>query len=100
MEHIPEEYERGRQESLQDIALSSPKLFWQTRGSWGELLTQLMVDRFAVAVVHISDITWSAKASYQDGYNSVTKEHICKVYGGESYRDVFDEVDKYRTLQY
>ena len=94
------EYDRGENESLGDIAAGSPKLYWQTRSSWGELLSTLMADRFNVEVIHTSDMTTSAEMDYENGYNAVTTRHIDLTFGVGSFQCVLDEVEDYRKLHY
>lgn len=96
----PKEYDRGQHDSRADIEAGSPKLFWPTRGSWGDLLTRLMQERYGVIVEHISDITTYAEVSYRKGYNDVTEMHIDDTYGNGSFSDVLEEIDIYRARIY
>jgi hypothetical protein len=100
MEHIPEDFDRGQRDSVADIATGTPKLYWQTRGRWGEFLTQLMVERFGVAVKHTSDITTAAEVSYRRGYNDATRSHIDQTYGQGAYDAAMEEVDRFRMAHY
>jgi hypothetical protein len=100
MELIAEEVELGRKQSAEDIAAGSPRLFWGTRGAWGKFLTQLMAERFAVTVEHISDITTHAESSFRSGYNDFTREYIDQQNGSGSYQSVMDEVHRFRNEYY
>jgi len=62
-------FEPGARQATANIASDRPKLFWQTRGSWGELLTRLMAQRLSITVQHTSDLITLADKSYWDGYN-------------------------------
>lgn len=95
-----DEYERGKKQCENDITNGHPQLFWQTRGSWGEILTRLMLERFQVAVEHISDMTTIQLDSYREGYNEITVSYINHKYGLGAYQRVLDEVKQYRTEQY
>ena len=57
------------------------RYFFQTRGSWGEKFTELMRNRFRVEVIHVSDMTWDAKSSYEQGYNATIKSHLDQKFG-------------------
>jgi hypothetical protein len=100
MDHIPEEFDRGQCDGETAIAAGAPRLFWQTRGRWGELFTRLMSKRFGVLVQHISDLTTSREVSYRDGYNEATKAHVEEKFGAGSFQAVLDEVDEYRKQSY
>lgn len=100
MENIPEEFRRGQSDSLAAVASGTPKLFWQTRGRWGEYFTQLMHDRYGVNVEHISDITTEAESSYRGGYNEVTKNHIDEKFGEGTFAKVLEEIRAYRERYY
>jgi hypothetical protein len=99
-ELIAEEYERGKKQSESDIAGGAPRLFWQTRGAWGNYMTQLFADRFHVTVEHISDITSMPEISFRTGYNSITKAHIDEHFGPASYQTAMSEVDRFRKEYY
>ncbi len=94
------EFQRGVREAEADIARERCRLFFQTRGSWGERFTDLMRDRFGVQVVHISDITWDAKTSYERGYNSTVRSHIDATHGAGSYDSAWQEIQAYRQESY
>lgn len=100
MTHIPAEVDRGRRESEADISRGNGKLLWQTRGSWGELLTRLMQQRFGIQVEHIDCFTHAAITSYRRGYNEATQRHIDNQFGVGSFQAVLDEVEKYRQETY
>jgi hypothetical protein len=100
METIREEYDRGKAASAGDIALGSPRLYWQTRGAWGEFLTRLMAERFSVAVEHISDITTKAERSFRSGYNDATAAYIDENHGTGSYLAAIKAVDQFRQEYY
>ena len=90
MDHIPKEFDRGKLDSGADHMAGCPKLYWQTRGSWGDRLTELMRDRFGVAVQHISDITYDEEVSYRRGYNEATSAYIDEKFGAGTYQAVLD----------
>jgi hypothetical protein len=95
-----EQVDRGRAESARDIKQGSPKLFWGTRGSWGEFMARLMAERFAVSVVHIDCFTSVEKQSFEHGYNAATAAHIDATFGDGAYQAALDEVEAYRQQQY
>lgn len=99
MNPMEAEYERGKQAGVAGIACGRPQLYWQTRGSWGELLTKLMADRFSVVVQHTSDIASSAEVSYRSGYNSAIAEWVNRKFGEDSFESVLSEVGRYREQQ-
>lgn len=100
MELDAAEFSRGQQQAAADIAADCPKLYWQTRGSWGELLTRLMAERFHVAVQHTSDIATQAERSFHAGYNQATTAYIDQRFGDGSFQSVLDEIAQYRDSQY
>jgi hypothetical protein len=100
MNTIREDYDNGKLQSEADIAQDSPRLYWGTRGAWGEFFTQLMAERFSVVVEHISDITTTAQSSYHSGYNSVTEAYIDEKYGAGSFQAAIDEVEQFRLEYY
>ena len=59
-----------------------------------------MRDRFGVQVVHVSDITWDAKKSYEQGYNSTVESHIDAKHGAGSYDRAWQEIQAYRQESY
>jgi hypothetical protein len=99
MERVEAEYERGKQAGSAAIESGRPQLYWQTRGSWGELLTKLMADRFSVAVQHTSDMTTQAEVSFRSGYNSAVAEWIDRKFGEGAYQAVLNDVEQYRDQQ-
>jgi hypothetical protein len=90
------EHQRGIDEAQNDIAAESCRLFFQTRGRWGELLTTLMRNRFQVEVIHTSDITSDGQRSYQEGYNSTVTMHLDSKFGQGSFDRTWEEVQEYR----
>lgn len=100
LQRIPEQFDKGFHESLADTAAGSPKLYWQTRGSWGELLIQRMADRFGISVQPISDMTSARELSYQSGYNEAIKSHIARTFGQDSFSCVLNEVEAHRVETY
>lgn len=100
MDHIHVEFDRGQRDSQAAIAAGAPRLFWQIRGTWGELLSHQMSERFGVFVEHISDITTEREVSYHHGYNEATKAHVDEKIGAGSFQAVLDEVDEYRKQSY
>ena len=93
------EFERGEQDSRAAMACGSPQLFWQTRSSWGVLMTEIMSTRFNVTVTHISDMTTHALDSYREGYNRVTRSYVDETFGVGSFQGVLDEVMRFRLDQ-
>jgi hypothetical protein len=100
MDWIAEEYDRGSQQALVDIASGCPKLYWQTRGSWGKLFVQLMANRFAVAVQQTFDLTSRENMSFEVGYNEAIAAYVDRSFGTGSYNQVLDEVEQFRDDQY
>jgi len=99
-EPIREQYELGRRQSADDIAAGRTTLFFQTRGRWGEFLTQRMAEKFGVKVEHTSDLVTEAQVSFWAGYNDETKAHVDRTFGPNSFQEVLDETDRFRTQHY
>ena len=89
-------YQRGVTDAQADITAKACRLFWGTRGRWGELFTELMQRRFGVQVVHISDITSTGEWSYQRGYNETIKSHVDSEFGAGSFERAWNEIREYR----
>jgi hypothetical protein len=100
MELIEHEYERGCKDGAVDIANGSPTLFWQTRGVWGDFLTQRMAEQFGICVEHTSDLTTAAQISYRAGYNEAVKSQVEKQFGNGSFQAVLTEVERFREELY
>ena len=100
METETDAYKRGKRQSELDVALGCPRLFWGTRGSWGELLTRLMAERFQVSVEHVGCISTEAQRAYERGYNKSTSTYIDQTYGKGAFQEVMDEVTRYREESY
>jgi len=94
------EYQRGVTDAEADIAAKSYRLFWQTRGAWGDFFTELMQQRFAVHVVHTSDMTTYEELSHQSGYNDAVVAHLDNQFGAGSFQRACDEVKAYREAGY
>jgi hypothetical protein len=92
-------YQRGATDAQADIAAKACRLFWQTRGAWGELFT-LMHRRFGVKVVHTSDLTSTPELSYHQGYNDTIKFHLEHEFGANSFDCAWNEVREYRVESY
>lgn len=90
------EYQHGVIEAQSDIAEGRCRLFWQTRGAWGDRFTDLMRVRFAVQVVHTSDLTSESKQSYEEGYNGVVTSHLDQTFGIGAFERTWGEVEEYR----
>ena len=95
-----QQYRRGLTEAESDIAAGECRLFWQARGSWGELLTTVMRDRFDVQVVHTSDICTEGQRSYWYGYNSTVKAYLDGRFGAGAYKQTLDDVERHRQEVY
>ena len=91
------EFQRGVRDAQADIAAGAGRLFFQTRGAWGELFTELMRKRFCIQVVHVSDMTWEAKVSYEDGYNGTIKAHLKATFGAGAFDRTWKEVDDFHA---
>ena len=100
MEYDADECERGAKDAAADIEAGHPKLYYGTRGRWGEFLTELMDKRFGVTVVHASDITNTAEMSYQRGYNDAVRSSIDQHFGEGIYQAAMEEVDQFRQRYY
>ena len=87
-------------ECEQDISNGRYQFFWQTRSLWGEYMTNIMLDRFNIAVIHTSDITSRDQASFRQGYNERLTEHIDAKYGDGSIKNTLDDVQAYRKKIY
>lgn len=100
METETDAYQRGIGESELDIAVGCPRLYWGTRGGWGELLTRLMHERFQVTVEHVGCISTVAERAYRRGYNETTSAYIDRTFGEGAFQEVVDEVTRYRVESY
>ena len=94
------EYQRGVREAESDIANDACRLFIQTRGSRGRRLTDIMRDGYAVEVVHISDVTWDARLSFEEGYNSTIIAHLDTLYGAGTWDRIWAENQAFRREVY
>ncbi len=74
-------YQRGISEAQDDIAKGNCRLFIQTRGSWGRRLTEIMRDGYGIEVVHVSDMTWESKSSFEEGYNTTIFAYLDAKHG-------------------
>ena len=100
MDINPIEVARGRAQCFADIASGQAKLFWQTRGGWGEFMAALMRKRFDVFVEHIGCSTDRDKHSFVSGYNDATIEHIHRTFGSGAFQVALDEVESFREHEY
>jgi hypothetical protein len=96
IEQASDDYDRGGQDARQDIAGGFPKLYWPTRGSWGELLAQAMAERFGVRVEHIGDMRTESQSAYWRGYNDMVTAHIAERFGAGTFQAVMSEVERFR----
>jgi hypothetical protein len=93
-------FQNGVNDAQADIAAKRCRLFWQTRGSWGDMFTARMQERFNVQVIHISDTTSERDSSYRDGYNCTIKSHLDATFGSGSFDRAWDEIQQYRQETY
>ena len=93
-------YERGELDARSDIAVNKCRLFWGTRGAWGERFTELMRERFGVEVVHSGCFTSDDKSSYEQGYNKTIQAHLGDIFGAGSFERAWQEIEDYRLEQY
>ncbi|QDV50980.1 hypothetical protein [Gimesia fumaroli] len=100
MEAETDAYKQGKRQSELDVAQGCPRLYWGTRGSWGELLTRLMAERFQVTVQHVGCISTESQRAYERGYNKITSEYIDRTFGEGAFQEVMDEVTRYREESY
>jgi hypothetical protein len=95
-----ESAERGKREASNDIAAHRPRLFWATRGSWGQLLCEIMKSRFGIEVEHIDCFTSDEKESFEAAYNETVIAYIDATFGERSYEQALEEVTRFRDEQY
>lgn len=100
MELNPAEKQRGKLECENDIANGTFHFFWQTRGKWGEFMTEILLERFNVVIVHTSCFTTSDIHSYRRGYNDRMTEYVDAKFGPDSMKNAMDEIQTYRKKIY
>ena len=100
MEINPAEKHRGRCECESDIENGMLQFFYQTRGKWGEYMTETMQKRFNIAVVHTSCFTTVDLRSYRLGYNERMTEYIDEKHGPKTMEKTMDEIHTYRKKIY
>ncbi|MCA9218506.1 MAG: hypothetical protein KDB27_35800 [Planctomycetales bacterium] len=100
MEIVPSEQDRGRAECEADIAIGRLRLFYQTRGAWGDYMANLLNERFDIMVVHTSDMTTAAESSFQAGYNQRMAEYVNATYGASSFESAMEDVETFRMQRY
>lgn len=93
-------FQTGVADAEADLAGGRSRYFAGTRGSWGEFFSQIMRERFGVAVVHIDCFTWEEKRSYEAGYNQTILSHLAARFGSEAFDRTWQEVQEYRQEQY
>ena len=93
-------FENGVNDAQADIAAGRRRLFWQTRGSWGDLFVVRMQERFSSQVIHVSDMVSADELAYQDGYNCTIKSNIDLIFGSGSFDRTWDEIQRYRQETY
>jgi len=89
-------WDKGREESLADIAAGNAKLFWQTRSFWGRYMTKLFAERFNVEVVHRDCVTTQEQTAFQGGYNRATADDVDATFGVGAYQSALDDVEAHR----
>lgn len=94
------EFQLGVDEARADIKAGAMRYFFQSRGSWGEKLTELMRDRFSIQVIHVSDITRDAKKSYEQGYNTTIESYLNEKFGPDAFGSTWAEVKAFRQADY
>jgi hypothetical protein len=100
MEVVAAEWDRGRAECESDIGNGRLRFYWQTRGAWGEYMTNLMAERFRLQVIHTGDITNAAESSFHTGYNERMLEHINSIFGVGSLELALADVEAFRLRRY
>ena len=95
-----EHLKRGLQQAESEIAAGRPRLYWNTRGGWGELFTELMSNRFGVVVEHVGDMTTANKRAFEEGNNSTVKSFIGSKFGEDAFQRILDEIEAYRQSTY
>ena len=63
-------------------------------------MTALMNERFAIQVIHTSDMITAAQMSFENGYNERMSEHINATFGDESIETALEDVKAFRERQY
>ena len=92
--------EKGRTDATRDIEAACPRLFWGTRGDWGNFFVELFCSRFGVKVEHADCFAWPGLHSYREGYNSTVIAHIDDKYGSGAYDKAREEVSRFRQDSY
>ena len=100
LEHIQEDYDRGRAQAKMDLETGLRKIYVQTRGAWGNFLFDLMQERYGIFVEHANDMTTESQLSYEGGYNSVLTDYVESSNGEHTMTRIWDEVDAFRNDQY
>ena len=93
-------FQRGVTDARADIGTGASRYFAGTRGSWGQMFTRLVRERFGVEVVHIDCFTDEERSSYEAGYNGTIVSHLSHRFGAGAFDRVWEEVQEYRQEQY
>jgi len=94
------DFDLGVTQCEEDVQGNVFRLYWQTRSSWGEYMTEIFAERFCVDVFHTSDLTTTAQSSFHAGYNSRIKQHIDEKFGLGAFDAAMDDVTSFRTERY
>jgi hypothetical protein len=99
-ETSPVAFERGRTEAVREIEAGRPRLFWGTRGAWGQFFEDLFRSRYGVKVEHTDCFADSELLSYREGVNSTVIAHIDGKYGAGTFDRARAEVEHFRKESY
>ena len=100
MKRSQPDFDLGVTQCEEDFADNVYRLYWQTRSSWGEYMTEIFAERFGVEVVHISDLTTTAQSSFRTGYNSRIKQRVDEQFGIGAFDAAMEDVETFRAERY
>src|SRR5260221_104849 len=99
-ESSPVAFERGRTDAMREIQAGRPRLFWGTRGAWGQFFEDLFRSRYGVKVEHTDCFADKDLLSYREGFNSTVIAHIDSKYGAGTFDRARAEVERFRKESY
>ena len=95
-------FEQGIADARCDI--SAGRLRWfsgaPSKAAWGKYLAETLKARFGMDVQFVSCLTWAAKMSHEEGYNSTIEAHVDRVFGAGAFASALADVKRRREELY
>lgn len=94
--------EQGVADACSDI--SAGRLRWfsgaPSEAAWGKYLAVTLKIRFGIDVTFVGCLTWTAKYSHEEGYNSTMAAHVDSVWGDGAFATALAEGKRHREELY